>query len=200
MLEGMDVAYLECLSLQFRVVSCKSFHAMLRWARDGAGEEWMLWLWNLRNFCICEYIEIIPGSTDPMEAGIITPQYRNSMHLTVRSWLLDKTQTYPKPRFCSSYATLYTPLLWAALSMSLKLLITLCLLASTVFSSEVRVRSNYAVKERHHVPRKFKRIGPAPSQHKIRLQIGLKQSQFAELERHLYEGSHEKLRLVNAFP
>ncbi|KAA6413001.1 MAG: tripeptidyl peptidase [Lasallia pustulata] len=33
------------------------------------------------------------------------------------------------------------------------------------------------------------RVGPAPADHRINLQIGLKQSQFDELERHLYEVS-----------
>lgn len=56
-----------------------------------------------------------------------------------------------------------------------------------VFASPSR-RSEYAVKERHHVPRQWSRISSAPSQHLIQLSIGLKQSRFSELERHLYEG------------
>lgn len=49
-------------------------------------------------------------------------------------------------------------------------------------------RDTYAVKDKHHVPRLWKRIRPAPEQHVLNLQIGLKQSRFDELERHLYEG------------
>ncbi|KAH7310279.1 peptidase S8/S53 domain-containing protein [Rhexocercosporidium sp. MPI-PUGE-AT-0058] len=64
-------------------------------------------------------------------------------------------------------------------------LTTLLGLATTVTGN----RSLYSLKERHHVPRKWSRIGPAPSQHMIQLQIGLKQSQFSELERQLYEVS-----------
>ncbi|KAH9214734.1 tripeptidyl peptidase-like protein [Leptodontidium sp. 2 PMI_412] len=50
-------------------------------------------------------------------------------------------------------------------------------------------RSLYTLKERHHVPRSWSRVGPAPAQHMIQLQIGLKQGQFSELERQLYEVS-----------
>jgi hypothetical protein len=49
-------------------------------------------------------------------------------------------------------------------------------------------RSSYVVKEVHPVPRRWTRIGPAPRQHLIELQIGLKQNRFDELEKHLYEG------------
>lgn len=60
--------------------------------------------------------------------------------------------------------------------------------AGTVSGSSVRSRTPYAVKDSHHVPRGWTPVGPAPAEHLIRLQIGLKQSQFSELERHLYEG------------
>ncbi|KAF2101176.1 subtilisin-like protein [Rhizodiscina lignyota] len=56
-------------------------------------------------------------------------------------------------------------------------------------------RSTYALKEAHNVPRQWTRVGPAPKDHIINLQIGLKQSQFEDLERHLYEVSdptHER--------
>ena len=49
------------------------------------------------------------------------------------------------------------------------------------------LQTRYAVKETHIVPPEFEEIGPAPANHLIRLQIGLKQGQFEELERHLYE-------------
>ena len=48
--------------------------------------------------------------------------------------------------------------------------------------------SPYTVKENHRVPPGWVKIGPAPPEHLIKLQIALKQSQFPELERHLYEG------------
>jgi len=67
-------------------------------------------------------------------------------------------------------------------------LMTLLLCAGTVFGSPPRGRSSYVVKDSHYVPRKWIRVGPAPTQHLIRLQIGMKQGQFNELERHLYEG------------
>jgi tripeptidyl-peptidase-1 len=60
--------------------------------------------------------------------------------------------------------------------------------AGTTLGSPLAMRSPYAVKDTHNVPRKWSNIGPAPSSHILNLQIGLKQSQFSELERHLYEG------------
>lgn len=62
------------------------------------------------------------------------------------------------------------------------------LAASSVFTSPLRSRTPYAVKESHNVPKKWNDIGPAPPNTVINLHIGLKQSQFDELERHLYEG------------
>jgi hypothetical protein len=59
---------------------------------------------------------------------------------------------------------------------------------SAVASAVIRSRTSYAVKERHNVPRKWKRVARAPSEGIINLNIALKQSQFDELERHLYEG------------
>ncbi|KAA6407668.1 MAG: tripeptidyl peptidase [Lasallia pustulata] len=56
-------------------------------------------------------------------------------------------------------------------------------------SFPVPARTPYAVKDSHVVPRKWTRVGPAAADHRINLQIGLKQSQFDELERHLCEVS-----------
>jgi tripeptidyl-peptidase-1 len=61
-------------------------------------------------------------------------------------------------------------------------------LAGLASASPLRVRSPYAVKETHPVPSHWTEIASAPANHMIQLQIGLKQSQFDELERHLYEG------------
>ncbi|KAF4624152.1 hypothetical protein G7Y89_g14020 [Cudoniella acicularis] len=58
-----------------------------------------------------------------------------------------------------------------------------------VTASPLRVRSPYVVKETHFVPRQWSRVGPAPADHIINLQIGLKQNQIDELQRHLYEVS-----------
>ena len=62
------------------------------------------------------------------------------------------------------------------------------LFAGLVASSPLRIRSPYAVKETHLPPSKWRNIGPAPVDHVVNLKIGLKQSQFDELERHLREG------------
>lgn len=54
--------------------------------------------------------------------------------------------------------------------------------------AKVATRSHHVVKESHNVPRDWSNLGPAPAQHMIQLQIGLKQENFDELEKHLYEG------------
>ena len=69
-------------------------------------------------------------------------------------------------------------------------------LSGRVSCSAVRSRSGYAVKDSHHVPRKWARIGEAPANHVIHLEIALKQSQFDELERHLYEGEPRFMNYV----
>ncbi|CAF9942975.1 MAG: hypothetical protein ALECFALPRED_010346 [Alectoria fallacina] len=61
--------------------------------------------------------------------------------------------------------------------------------STTILSSPLRSRTEYAVKDTHHVPRKWHKVGPAPAHALLNLHIGLKQSQFDELERHLYEVS-----------
>ncbi|KAI0156633.1 tripeptidyl-peptidase 1 precursor [Hypoxylon sp. FL1284] len=63
------------------------------------------------------------------------------------------------------------------------------LAAQAATGSPVRSRTPYRVKDSHHVPRAWKRVRRAPAGHVIDLQIGVKQGNFAELERHLYEVS-----------
>lgn len=75
------------------------------------------------------------------------------------------------------------------LALTRTALLTLSIAANIVFGSPVKTRSTYAVKETHNVPSKWSRVGPAPRDHLINLSIGLRQSQFDELERHLYEGT-----------
>jgi tripeptidyl-peptidase-1 len=73
-------------------------------------------------------------------------------------------------------------------SIARSALLALVVAAGTTLGSPLAMRSPYAVKDTHNVPRKWSNVGPAPSSHILNLQIGLKQSQFSELERHLYEG------------
>ena len=70
---------------------------------------------------------------------------------------------------------------------TLSLLSSLSILATTI-ATPIKARSEYALKERHHVPRLFSRVQRAPLNHVIDLKIALKQSNFDELERQLYEG------------
>jgi tripeptidyl-peptidase-1 len=57
-----------------------------------------------------------------------------------------------------------------------------------VFSKPIQSRTAYAVKGAHPVPRQWIQRDRAPQGQMLSLQIGVKQSQFGELERHLYEG------------
>ena len=49
-------------------------------------------------------------------------------------------------------------------------------------------RAGYEVKERSILPRKWSRVASAPADSSMLFTIGLKQSNFSELERQLYEG------------
>jgi len=62
-----------------------------------------------------------------------------------------------------------------------------------VLTSPVRTRTAYEVKDSHNVPSKWSNIGYAPPNTVINLHIGLRQSKFDELERHLYEGKRQIL-------
>ena len=68
--------------------------------------------------------------------------------------------------------------------------VSLALLAAstTILTSPLRSRTEYAVKDTHRVPKKWHEVGPAPAHKLLHLHISLKQSHFDELERHLYEG------------
>lgn len=63
------------------------------------------------------------------------------------------------------------------------------LLAFATLSTGSRLSSRpYAVKERHVVPKHWTRLGRAPAGTVLELRIALKQSNFDELEKNLYEG------------
>ena len=71
------------------------------------------------------------------------------------------------------------------------ILLTAVVAAQAVFANPIKPisdRSAYAVKEKHWVPKRWTKVGRAPSDALLNLQIGVKQSSFGELERHLYEG------------
>ena len=67
-------------------------------------------------------------------------------------------------------------------------LLAVFLTADTVAGTPLTGRNTYSVKESHHIPQQWTRVGPAPAEHIISLNIGLKQSQFDKLEKQLYEG------------
>ncbi|KAF4624138.1 hypothetical protein G7Y89_g14035 [Cudoniella acicularis] len=73
-------------------------------------------------------------------------------------------------------------------------LLSIAVAAKAVTASPIRSRTPYSVKETHFVPRGWRQVEDAP-QGLINLNIGLKQGQFEELDRHLYEVSdpdHER--------
>lgn len=72
----------------------------------------------------------------------------------------------------------------------IKLLLSVVIAAQAVLSSPLQKRAGYAVKETHFVPQKWSKVGKAAEDFTIHLNIGLKQSNFDELERHLYEGRY----------
>ncbi|KAF2110282.1 peptidase S8/S53 domain-containing protein [Lophiotrema nucula] len=69
------------------------------------------------------------------------------------------------------------------------LLLSAAFAASAVLANPIRARSPYSVKETHFAPREWKKLDRADGESVIQLQIGLKQGNFDELERHLYEVS-----------
>jgi hypothetical protein len=66
-----------------------------------------------------------------------------------------------------------------------------CFQTSLVAAGPVTRRSDLIVKDYHRAPRGWTNAGPAPAEHLIHLTIGLSQSRFDELERHLYEGTND---------
>ena len=66
-----------------------------------------------------------------------------------------------------------------------------------VFASPIRAHTPYRVKETHFIPRRWTQRSRVPGSHMIHMQIGLKQSQFDELERRLYEGIAKYPKLYN---
>jgi tripeptidyl-peptidase-1 len=69
-----------------------------------------------------------------------------------------------------------------------QILLTAVLAAIVISGSPIASRQTYAVKDSHPVPARWSRGERAPADHVIQLHIGLKQNNFNELERHLYEG------------
>lgn len=63
------------------------------------------------------------------------------------------------------------------------------LLVTLAVGKPVKQRSAFAVKDSHHVPRKWTEARRPDADHKIALRIGLKQGSFSDLERQLYEVS-----------
>ncbi|ORY09202.1 tripeptidyl-peptidase 1 precursor [Clohesyomyces aquaticus] len=79
--------------------------------------------------------------------------------------------------------------------LGISILLSAAIVAQAVFATPIRARSPYVLKETHSLPPKWSRLERANGENMIRLQIGLKQGNFDELERHLYEVSdpdHER--------
>ena len=74
--------------------------------------------------------------------------------------------------------------------------LTVFSIAGIGLSSPVNPRSSYTIKESFNVPPKWSRVGRAPSDHILNLQIGLKQSRFDDLEHDLYAGKLTSTELM----
>jgi tripeptidyl-peptidase-1 len=72
--------------------------------------------------------------------------------------------------------------------LDLSIFLSVAVVAQTVLCTPIRARTEYSVKETHPIPRGWSPAGRAPDNHMLHLQIGLKQEDFDELERQLYEG------------
>lgn len=70
------------------------------------------------------------------------------------------------------------------------ILLTVAVVAQSIVATPIKARTAYAVRETHNVPRRWTKASRAEPKQMLSLQIGVKQSNFAELERHLYEGMH----------
>jgi tripeptidyl-peptidase-1 len=70
--------------------------------------------------------------------------------------------------------------------------------AFTAFAQALPTRSPMMVRETHTVPDSWERVGPAPQDHVVQLCIGLKQGNFKELERHLYESKNIEMHTQNS--
>ena len=81
---------------------------------------------------------------------------------------------------------------------ALSALLSAAIAAHAALATPVRARSAYSVKEKHYVPRSWTKLERANGQNRIELQIGLKQGNFDELERHLYEGTRPFLVSLSA--
>lgn len=70
-------------------------------------------------------------------------------------------------------------------------IVTILTFACGVLTSPTtQLAKRYALKSTHHIPRKWDRIAPAPPNHMITLQIGLRQGKADEVLQNLKEGMH----------
>lgn len=67
-------------------------------------------------------------------------------------------------------------------------LLSAAIAVQAVLAGPIRARSPYVVKETHNAPNGWTKLDRADGDRIIQLQIGLKQGNFAELERQLWEG------------
>ncbi|CAG8950296.1 hypothetical protein HYFRA_00006789 [Hymenoscyphus fraxineus] len=70
-----------------------------------------------------------------------------------------------------------------------RLIFSLAATLQVAVSTPIQSRTAYKVKETHYVPRAWRVVDEAPKSHIVNLNIALKQGDFEELDRHLYEVS-----------
>jgi tripeptidyl-peptidase-1 len=71
--------------------------------------------------------------------------------------------------------------------LGLSIFLSVAVAAQIILGTPIRARTEYSVKETHPIPRGWSPAGRAHGNHMLHLQIGLKQENFDELDRHLYE-------------
>ena len=76
-----------------------------------------------------------------------------------------------------------------------RLLLAALLATNSAYASPLQNQYAYALKSAHPTPNSFTKVGPAPADHVINLEIGLKQAYFDELERQLYDSNYDLSRL-----
>lgn len=72
--------------------------------------------------------------------------------------------------------------------LGLSFILSVIVATRAALGTPIRTRTPYSVKETHSVPSRWTQAGRADRGHMLHLQIGLKQGNFDELERQLYEG------------
>lgn len=79
-------------------------------------------------------------------------------------------------------------------------LLLCCVAIGVALCTPILESARYTLEDSHRIPDDWISEGPAPSQHIIKLHIGLRTHRFETLERHLYEGMSPQREAVQGSP